>query len=647
MSKIIKWRRLGLALADALAVAGALIAAYVLRFEVLYNFVQRQYVLIVGVFIIVRLLMFWAFRLYRGVLRYAGLGEMLAIIASIVAGTAVLFGLNFAYERMDVVDLFTRMHAPGLAGYFTGVDGRVPFSVILFESLISLFAVAAIRFSRRILIYQVLNIAEETGAQRPRRLLIVGAADLADAAVRQINASPNRPWKPVAMVDDDMEKRHLRIHGVPVEGGLSDIPEVIRRHQVEDVLVAVKHISPEKLREIVAACDDARIRFQMLPSVQDVMSGRVSLNQIRPVEIEDLLGREPVRLSLSDELNYVRGKVVMITGAGGSIGSELCRQLLTLEPERIIMVGHGENSIYEITQEIARTGKGGVVVPIIGDIRDPGKLRKVVETYKPAIFFHAAAHKHVPLMELHPEEAVKNNVVGTRNVAMLAHETGAERFILISSDKAVRPTNVMGATKRLAEMIIFCLARHSKTLFVAVRFGNVLGSRGSVVPLFRRQIAAGGPITITSPEVTRYFMTIPEAVSLVIQAGAMNQQRRLFLLDMGQPVKIVDLARNLIRLSGFEPDKDIEIVFTGLRPGEKLKEELVTAGENIQKTDVNKLFVTEPEEVDEDWLRHEVDAIETLAKENDSAAVVEKLKALVPDYGPEAVEAEPEAQPVA
>jgi len=636
MAKIVKWRRIALAFVDALVVAGALWAGYLLRFAQVYNFVVSQYLLVLAFFIVVRLAMFWAFRLYRGVLRYAGMGEMLAITSAVVCGTAVLVGLDLVYERLPLLQWFPaypRNLADLAAG--SGRVMRVPLGVIFGESILTLLGVALVRFSRRIVIYQVLNLAEETSVQRPRRLTIVGAGDLAEAALRQIQASPSRAWKPVAMVDDDPEKQSLRIHGVPVEGGLSELGRVIRRHEVEDVLVAMRDISPEKLREIVAACADANVRFQILPSVQDVMSGRVSLNQIRPVEIEDLLGREPVKLTLSDESNYIRGKVVMITGAGGSIGSELCRQVLQLEPTGIVMYGHGENSIYEITQELRRAGQGDRITSVIGDVRDEARLRTIIERHKPQIFFHAAAHKHVPLMEAHPEEAVKNNVTGTRNLAKLADESGAERFILISSDKAVRSTNVMGATKRMAEMIVFCMARKSRTLFTAVRFGNVLGSRGSVVPLFRRQIAAGGPVTITSPDVTRYFMTIPEAVSLVIQAGSMNQQGRLFLLDMGKPVRIVDLARNLIRLSGFEPDKDIKIVYTGLRPGEKLKEELLTSGENVKSTGIGKIFMTEPDGVNEELLRAQIEEIEALASRNDSEAVRTKLQEIVPDYSPE------------
>lgn len=635
MSKVVTWRRIALAAIDALVVAAALWGAYMLRFAEIYNQNIYQYILVVPVFIIVRLLMFWAFRLYRGLLRYAGLGEMLAIMGAIISGALVLVALDLILERLPVSDWLPNAYQYIYLDDATNRPMRVPFGVIAGESCLSLLGIAAVRFSRRIVIYQVLNIAEETGAQRPRRLAIIGAGDLAETALRQIQASPKRAWKPVAMVDDDREKQSLRIHGVPVEGGISELGRVIRRHEVEDVLVAMRDISPEKLREIISACADANVRFQILPSVQDVMSGRVSLNQIRPVEIEDLLGRDPVKLELADDANYVRGKTVMITGAGGSIGSELCRQLVGLEPQRILMFGHGENSIYEITQELKRSGQADLIQPIIGDIRDEAKLRTVIENYRPQIFFHAAAHKHVPLMEAHPEEAVKNNVTGTRNLARLADEFDAERFIMISSDKAVRSTNVMGATKRLAEMIVFSMAQHSKTLFTAVRFGNVLGSRGSVVPLFRKQIANGGPVTITSPDVTRYFMTIPEAVSLVIQAGSMNQQRRLFLLDMGKPVRIVDLARNLIRLSGFEPDRDIKIVFTGLRPGEKLKEELLTSGENVKSTGIGKIFMTEPEEEDEEHLARQLAILEALAAENNSDEIKRKLHELVPDYGPE------------
>ena len=642
----VKWRRVGLALADAALIAVSLWIAYYLRFDgAVFSQFRNQYFAVVAVFIAVRIGLFWLFGLYRGILRYASVGEMLAIIASVLIGSLVLFGANFLASKFISVDRF-----PGIGRYLPVDDNtrgfmRIPLGVLVMEFTFTLITIATVRFSRRVLIYQVLNIAEETGAQRPRRLLIVGAGDLAETAVRQIVSAPNRAWKPVAFVDDDPEKKSLRIHRVPVAGSLDDIPSVISRFSVEEVLVALRNLSPSRLREIVDMCEDARVRVQILPSVQDVMSGRVSLNQIRPVEIEDLLGREEVTLTLTDERNYIRDETILITGAGGSIGSELCRQLVRLGPKCIVLFGHGENSIYEISQELKRQGAGDVIIPVIGDIRDKGKLNAVVDRFQPRVFFHAAAHKHVPLMEADPDEAIKNNVRGTRNVAQAADRIGARKFIMISSDKAVRPTNVMGATKRVAEMIVFCMAQHSKTQYTAVRFGNVLGSRGSVVPLFRRQIAAGGPVTITHPDITRYFMTIPEAVSLVIQAGSMNHQRRLYLLDMGQPVKIVDLARNLIRLSGFEPEKEIEISYTGLRPGEKLREELVTRGENVKSTDIAKVFATEPEFVDETYLASECARLEEFADQQDAEGIREILRSLVPDYGPEATYETAEAAP--
>ncbi|MGI8906182.1 MAG: polysaccharide biosynthesis protein [Candidatus Sumerlaeaceae bacterium] len=635
MSPTVKWRRIGLALSDALLVSMSLWIAYLIRRDFQpFRQDRNQYVVVVGVFIVVRLCLFAAFNLYRGIPRYAGPGEMLATIAATVLGSAVLTLLNFWYTLLPPVPwLWTIDLANGAQRL-----ERVPLSVLAIECLLTIMVIAASRFSRRIIVTQLLYPTDETGTTT-KRLLVVGAGNAGEAIVRQMISSGVRRWKPVAFVDDDVDKQNFRIHGLPVAGTIADMAAVIHRTRAEEVLIALPNVPPSRLREIVALCENAKVQFRILPSVQDVMTGRVSIKEIRPVEIEDLLGRDPVTLELPDERNYVRDQVVMITGAGGSIGSELCRQLLQFHPQRILLFGHGENSIYDISQELSGPASDArsrdVVIPIIGDIRDYRKLCAVVEEFKPTIFFHAAAHKHVPLMELHPDEAIKNNVTGTRNVARAADQGGAKRFILISSDKAVRPTNVMGASKRIAEMIVFSMARKSRTQFVAVRFGNVLGSRGSVVPLFRRQIANGGPVTLTHPEVVRFFMTIPEAVSLVIQAGSLDEQRRLYLLDMGQPVRIVDLARNLIRLCGYEPDKEIPIVFTGLRPGEKLKEELLTAGENVKATDMGKIFTTEPEVVDDGVMEAAIAELERLADAHDADAIRAKLRDLVPDYGPE------------
>ncbi|MBX7246685.1 MAG: polysaccharide biosynthesis protein [Candidatus Sumerlaeaceae bacterium] len=624
MNTMIKWQRLGLVAMDAVLVALALYMGYALRF----NFDIRrddynQYLLVVGLFVVVRLFLFWAFNLYRGILRYASTTELVAIFASSAIGSVALAAAN----------VLVIPFVPAMAGLpeHAGHLQRVPWPALIIEFSLTILLVGGGRFSRRFLVSVLRRREDSLGV---RRVLVVGAGDAGEAVVRMMRHAAVRAFEPVAFADDDPNKQHRRIHGIPVAGSTKDLGRIIDEFGAEEVLIALPRVGPEKLNEIVHQCEHARVGFKILPSVQDVLSGRVSVNQIRPVEIEDLLGRDEIELELPADRNYIKDEVILITGAGGSIGSELCRQLLKFGPKQIVLMGKGENSIYEISTELAQAA-GDRIASVIGDIRDESKLQAVAAQYKPSIFFHAAAHKHVPLMEAHPDEAVKNNIVGTRNVARLADTVGAKKFILISSDKAVRPTNVMGATKRVAEMIVFCLARTSKTQFAAVRFGNVLGSRGSVIPLFKRQIARGGPITVTHPDVTRYFMTIPEAVSLVIEAGSAREQRRLYLLDMGQPVKISDLARNLIRLSGFDPDKEIGIQFTGMRPGEKLIEELLTAGEDVKATDMGKIFITEPDEVDCGKLWVAVDELARLAQACDSNAIRAGLRELVPDYTPE------------
>jgi FlaA1/EpsC-like NDP-sugar epimerase len=622
MSPKVKWQRVGLVLLDAILVVLSLYAAYLLRFnfEVPTPY-YRQYLLVVAFFVLVRLGCFWGFNLYRGILRYASTSEMLAIFFSTTLGTAILSALN----------LLVIPFVPAVWGVYehAGHMQRVALAILIIEYVVTFLLVGGGRFSRRLMLSGYFRRAD-TGDLR--RVLIVGAGDAGEAVARQMKHSPVRAYLPVAFIDDDPNKQHRWLHGIPVAGKTGDIPAVLSKYDAQEVLIAIPGIKPGKLREIVDLCEHAHVGFKIIPSIKDVFQGRVSINAMRPVEIEDLLGREEVRLELGEERNYLKGETVLVTGAGGSIGSELVRQVLRFEPKRIVLLGHGENSIYEIAAELNPKVSPGKLCLAIADVRDEAKIRAVVEEYRPTIFFHAAAHKHVPLMELHPDEAIKNNVRGTLNVARAAEAIHAKKFIMISSDKAVRPTNVMGATKRVAEMMVFCMAKTSRTQFVAVRFGNVLGSRGSVIPLFKKQIAQGGPVTVTHAEVTRFFMTIPEAVSLVIQAGSAREQRRLFLLDMGEPVRIIDLARNLVRLSGFEPDKDIEIRVTGLRPGEKLKEELLTAGENVKATDMGKIFMTEPDEVDCAMLFEHVAELERLAAAADAQGVRRKLRQLVPDY---------------
>ncbi|NQU45057.1 polysaccharide biosynthesis protein, partial [bacterium] len=463
-------------------------------------------------------------------------------------------------------------------------------------------------------------------------VLIIGAGDVGEMAARSFLQNPQIGYQPVGFVDENESIWGKRIHGLTVYGGIEKLPELVVSQRVSEVLVATPKPSLRFLNRIVEICEKAHVGFKIAPSVGDVMAERVSITQIRPVDIEDLLGREPVEMNLSEDMNYLRDEVVLVTGAGGSIGSELCRQIMRGEPGQLLLLGRGENSIYEIATELGLRYRNGNIALIIADIQDVERMEAIFSRYRPTVVFHAAAHKHVPLMEMHPSEAVKNNVFGTFNIAFFSKRYEVKRFILISTDKAVRPSSVMGASKRVAEMIVSSLSHGSTTSFVAVRFGNVLGSRGSVVPLFRRQIAAGGPVTVTHPEVERFFMTIPEAVNLVLQAGFLGDNGQLFLLDMGEPVRIAELARRMITLSGYEPDVDIDIQFTGLRPGEKLIEELLTHGEDLCPTSHHKIFATRVEIPDVDTVKKWLQRLDSLILDQDSEGIVRELRRIVPEF---------------
>lgn len=608
---------------DALLIILSLYSAYALRFNFsIPRLYFNQFLITAPLLVLLRCFLMAAFNVYRVIPRYASTTDFMAIFKATTFGTLVIALVN------GVIVPF--LPAVNWLYAHEGHIQRISWPIVIMEWALTLILLGGARFVQRT---WHLQIFEKKPAEDVRRVLIVGAGDVGETVARQMRNSVT--YQAVGFLDDDAEKIGRLIHGLPVIGPISQIGTVVRDYQIDEVLVAIPRIDPAQLQKIVALCEHAAVNFKILPTVHDVLEGKVSLRRIRPVEIEDLLGREEVNLELPEDRNYIRNEVVLVTGAGGSIGSELCRQLLELRPQRLVLVGHGENSLYEISTELRRRFPGSDIITVVGDIRDINKMEYVFRTFRPNVVFHAAAHKHVPLMEYDADEAVKNNIIGTYNVAYFADRYGAKRFILISSDKAVRPTNVMGATKRVAEMVIFCLARQSKTLFAAVRFGNVLGSRGSVIPLFKRQIADGGPITLTHPEVTRFFMTIPEAVSLVIKAGSMDEQGRLYVLDMGKPVKIADLARRLIQLSGFDPDRgEIQIVYTGLRPGEKLTEELLTAAENVRRTEIGKVFVAEPEPVECGTLWEKIDELEKYAVASDSEGIRRVLKELVPDYQP-------------
>lgn len=608
---------------DALLIVFSLYAAYALRFNfTIHRLYFNQFLVAAPILVVLRCGLLALFDVYRTIPRYASTQDFLAIFKATSLGTII-----FALINGVVVPFVPAVN--WLWAHESHVQ-RISWPIVIIEWALSLILIGGARFLQRSL---HLGFLESKTGKDVQRVLIVGAGDVGETVARQIRTSPF--YEAVGFADDDSEKIGRLIHGLPVMGPLSRLREIVEQYRVHEVLIAIPHIAPARLDELVRQCEHTQVNFKILPTVHDVLEGKVELQRMRPVELEDLLGRDEIDLELPDDKNYVRNRRVLITGAGGSIGSELCRQVLRLGAGKVILLGHGENSLYEISSELAAAGFADRVVCVIGDIRDAIKIEHVFAEFRPEIVFHAAAHKHVPLMEYDADEAVKNNIVGTFNVARAADKFGAKRFILISSDKAVRPTNVMGATKRVAEMIIFCLAQRSQTLFAAVRFGNVLGSRGSVIPLFKKQIARGGPVTLTHPDVTRFFMTIPEAVSLVIKAGSMEEQGRLYILDMGQPVKIADLARRLIQLSGFDPDKnEIPIVYTGLRPGEKLTEELLTAGENVKATPVGKVFVTEPEGVDCRELWNRLEELEELAARADGSGIRRVLQSLVPDYQP-------------
>lgn len=485
-----------------------------------------------------------------------------------------------------------------------------PRSVIVIGWFLKIAWLGSIRLALRIR-HELIAWRQGT-AKASRRVLIFGAGDAGAMLAREYAKHPELGCVE-GFVDDDPQKQGYRVAGKPVLGTRGELADVVGRHAITDLIIAMPSVRGAVVREVVEQARSLGLQLKTLPGIYELVNGTVSVSQIRDVQIEDILGREEVKMDLDAIAAYLTGETVLVTGAGGSIGSELCRQVARFEPRQLLLLGHGENSIYEIDLELRKKFPSLNIRPLIADIQDMARIRQVFETYRPSVVFHAAAHKHVPLMEHNPEEAVKNNVFGTWNVATAAHDLGAKRFVLISSDKAVNPTSVMGATKRAAEYIIQSFARRSDTIFVAVRFGNVLGSRGSVIPLFKKQIAEGGPVTVTDPRMVRYFMTIPEAVQLVIQAASMGKGGEIFVLDMGKPVRILDLARDLIRLSGLEPDVDIRIEFTGIRPGEKLYEELLTAEEGTVATKHERIFIARADAVSDEALEELLESMRQIA----------------------------------
>ncbi len=552
-----------------------------------------------------------AFRLYFIVFSSVGFPEALRalmVTAAIGAGNLVFV-------------LVTR-----LAGVYIGVG----YSTIIFYTMILFIGLSGLRFSKRL--YRAVMTQFVNLFSKQKRVMIVGCNNDALTLIKNINMNTKSLYKAACIIDPDKQYLGKRLVDTRVVGALEDIQEVFKKYRIQEIFIAIPSQKKGLLAEVLGYCKECACPIRLLPELSKMTNGEITVSKLRPVNIEDLLGREQVSVNLHEVMAYIEGKVVLVTGGGGSIGSELCRQIATHNPAQLIVLDIYENNAYEIEQELKRHSPNLNLLTLIASIRDKAKVRDVFEKYRPQIVFNAAAHKHVPLMETSPNEAVKNNVFGTLNLAKAAEEFHTETFVQISTDKAVNPTNIMGATKRICEMIIQNIGKNSKyTNFVAVRFGNVLGSNGSVIPLFKKQIEEGGPVTVTHKDIIRYFMTIPEAVSLVLQAGAYAKSGQIFVLDMGEPVKIYDLAYNLIKLSGYEPNVDIEIKCTGLRPGEKLFEERLMAEEGLQKTANGSISIAKPIPLDEETFWMTIEQLDEAAH-SETDRMKEYVKKLVPTY---------------
>ncbi|KWX86376.1 polysaccharide biosynthesis protein [Paenibacillus riograndensis] len=541
------------------------------------------------------------FGLYRRLWQYASIDEIISVFKAIVVGAVLSFVAAFII-----------------------LPERVPLSIEVRAMETILLLVGGVRFCWRVFRNDRIN-SKDTETHT----LIVGAGDCGILIAREMMGPSFAHTRIVGFIDDSADKYHLSILGVPVLGNRYDIPRLVKELEILGMITVIAYLTRTESSEIINLEKSTGAKLKIIPALNDLIAGKISVKKLRDVSVEDLLGREPIVADMNSILGYVHNKTVLVTGAGGSIGSELCRQISPFAPDKLLILGHGENSIYTIEMELRKSFPDLNIVTVIADVQDRTRMMEVFQSHSPQVVFHAAAHKHVPLMERNPSEAIKNNVFGTRNVADCADKYGAERFVLISSDKAVNPTSVMGATKRIAEMYVQSLNTSSPTKFSAVRFGNVLGSRGSVIPAFKQQIAAGGPVTVTHPEMVRYFMTIPEAVQLVIQSGSFANGGEVFVLDMGQPVRILTLAEDLITLSGYEPYKDIEITFSGIREGEKLYEELLTAEENLGSTRHNRIFIGRPNILSQNQLELEFKRLERVLSE-DGDAIREVINQIVP-----------------
>ncbi len=601
---VLKIRRPIVVLIHLLLIAFSSYTALYLRFD--GDIPQREWALwlqLIPWVLVIRGITFVPFRMYEGLWRYTSVHDLSNIIFGVTSSSALAY-------------LFLILNFK--ATWY-------PRSVVILDTLLLIMLTGGIRIGRRL-------YREVSHLEREKRILILGAGDAGEMIVRDMKNSDYHQYEPVGFVDDDPLKVGQRIHGVKVLGTRSSLAKIIEKTQPHCLLVAIPKLDPAEARSVVKSLEPFKLPIQTLPNLRDLVDGQVNVSHIRNLAIEDLLERAPIVLNSEPVTRLIGGKCVLISGAGGSIGSELCRQVLSFRPSRVVLFERYENGLYEIASELEAMTQLPISA-IIGDVTDAARVEYVMSHFHPEIVFHAAAHKHVPMMELNPCEAVKNNVLGTRNLAQAALQHGVQKFILISTDKAVNPTSVMGATKRVAELLIQTMNGGQRNTFVAVRFGNVLGSNGSVVPRFLSQIRSGGPVTVTDPEIKRYFMLIPEAVNLVLHAATATKGGQIFVLKMGEQMRLVDLARNLIRLSGLVPDKEIKIEFIGLRPGEKLYEELVADDEAVEQSSMEKIQIIQPRHLpDPATLVHEIMQLEFAAKRGDSEKTIGLLQQIVPTY---------------
>ena len=600
-----KTRQCILVIVDILiVVASFLISAKISKIDI----INKNILIPIIIYIILNITTLYIFKGYSSLWKDSGDKEVIAIAIASITYVFPLMIVNMAI------------------GY------KFELVFYLISTLLILTATCASRIGyrciRRLGIYMSVNKNEKY-----KKILVIGAGNAGALIIKELYNNSELGKNPIGIIDDNKNNLGKKIHSVPVLGTCKEIKEIAENYEVDEIIFSIANINKNKKQEIIRLCKETKCKVKTIPGIYEIIDGKVDIKKIRNVEIEDLLGRESVKINTSEINKYVKNKTILVTGGGGSIGSELCRQISKFDPQKLILLDIYENGAYEVQQELIRKyGQKLNLEVVIASVRDTKRLKSIFEEYKPEVVFHAAAHKHVPLMEKSPCEAIKNNIFGTANVAKMCDKYKVKRFVLISTDKAVNPTNIMGATKRCAEMIIQNINSKSQTEFVAVRFGNVLGSNGSVIPLFKKQIEQGGPVTVTHPEITRYFMTIPEAVSLVMQAGAMAKGGEIFVLNMGESVKIVDLANNLIQLSGFEPGVDIKIEFSGLRPGEKLYEELLMEEEGLQKTNHNKIFIGKQIEISEENLKMNLNILKR-AVDSELVEVVEPImKNLVPTF---------------